>query len=294
MLLLPLALALLLAACTDAPDAEPPAMADAVPVTDALADGYESAFTAILQAVVGEDGLVDYAALGTTHRDAFAAVLDTIAAYDPAALTTDAQKKAFLLNAYNARMLENILGAPEVDHIADDGRFEAFFQTPVRVAGLDMTLNQLENGVLRLKDEVDGQPLPEALKALRPGALDPRLHVGLNCAAVSCPPLPREAFTAERLDAQLDAALAAFADDARFASVNGTAVTLTSLLDWFGEDFDVSGRAAGDYFLAVMSPERPGYATIRPILEGKNAAALRAHVAEGNAAFAYDWTVNRQ
>jgi hypothetical protein len=141
---------------------------------------------------------------------------------------------------------------------------------------------------------VDGAPLPEGLRALRPSALEPRLHVGLNCAAVSCPRLRREAFTPGRLDAQLDAALADFVNEPRFADVDGGTVTLTSILDWFGEDFDASGRTAGDYFLAAMSPSRPGYATIRPILEGRAIAALRAYVAAASdVSFFYDWTVNR-
>src|SRR5690606_831996 len=161
---------------------------------------------------------------------------------------------------------------PEVDHIEEDDRFGDFFRTPVRVAGLDVTLNQIENGVLRHHDVVDGQPLPEALRALRPSAFDPRVHVGLNCAAVSCPPPRREAFTPEAVDAQLDAALADFVDGPRFARVDGGAVVLTTILDWYGEDFDApgsgsgagSGRPAGDFFLAAMSPSRPGYAVLRP------------------------------
>ena len=132
------------------------------------------------------------------------------------------------------------------------------------------------------------------LSALQVRALDPRIHVGLNCAAVSCPRLRREAFTPDRVDEQLDDALADFANDARFADVDGNTVAFTTLLDWFGEDFDASGQPAGDFFLAAMSPSRPGYATIRPILEGRDAVALRTHVfATPGLSFVYDWTVNR-
>lgn len=290
MLLSPLALALLLAACTVAPDAGP--AGPALP-PDPAAD-YEAALTEILQAVVSESGLVDYGRLGGDLAGDFAAVLAAVEGFDAATLMTDAEKRAFYLNAYNVRMLKNVLDAPEVDDVAEDARFEAFFQTPLRIAGFNMTLNQLENGVLRLQDTVDGQTLPEGLRALRPSTLDPRIHVGLNCAAVSCPRLRREAFTPEALEAQLAGALAEFANEARFAAVDGEAVTLTSLLDWFGEDFDASGQPAGDFFLAAMSPERPGYATIQPILAGRAAAALRAYVAaEPDVAFFYDWTVNR-
>lgn len=285
-----LSLALLLAACTVAPDAGPAAPDPVDPAGD-----YEAALTALLEDVVSADGLVDYGRLAGARADDFAAVLAAVEQFDAAALTTDAEKLAFFLNAYNVRMLKNILDAPEVENIETDDRFGAFFRTPFRVAGFDMTLNQIENGILRLQDSVDGQPLPEGLRALRPSALDPRLHVGLNCAAVSCPRLRREAFTPERVDEQLDAALSDFADDDRFATVDGSTITLTTLLDWFGEDFDASGQPVGDFFLAAMSPSRPGYATLRPILEGRDAVALRTYVlGTPGVSFVYDWTVNRQ
>ncbi|NNF58559.1 MAG: DUF547 domain-containing protein [Rhodothermaceae bacterium] len=280
----------LVAACTVAPDAGPaPEASPAAPAAD-----YEATLTRILTAVVTTDGLVDYDRLAADLQAEFDSVKAAVAQRNPVTLATDAQKLAFFLNAYNVWMLDNILGAPAVTNIAADNRFEAFFQTPFRVAGFNMTLNQLENGVLRFEDVVDGLVLPEGLQALRPSALDPRIHVGLNCAALSCPKLRREAFTPARVDAQLDAALADFANDDRLAAVDGSAVTLSSLLDWFGADFDASGMPTGDYFLAAMSPSRPDFATIQPILDGRDAAALRAFVeANADVQFGYDWTVNR-
>lgn len=281
---------LLLAACTVAPDAGPPAG----PPPAAPAPDYEATFTRVLQAVVTEGGLVRYDRLATDFQADFDSVRVAIEQRDPATLTSDAEKLAFFLNAYNVWMLDNILGAPEVTNIEQDGRFEDFFQTPFRIAGLNMTLNQLENGILRLQDTVDGQPLPEGLRALRPTALDPRIHVGLNCAAVSCPRLRREAFTPETVDAQLAEARRQFADETRFADVDGAEIVFSSLLDWFGEDFEVGGEALGDYWLAVMSPSRPGYTSLQPLLEGRSADALRAVVAgEPTLQYGYDWTVNR-
>lgn len=279
-----LSLALLLAACTVAPDAGPEAPDPVDPAGD-----YEAVLSALLEDVVSADGLVDYGRLAGARADDFAAVLAAVEQFDAAALTTDAEKLAFFLNAYNVRMLKNILDAPEVENIETDDRFGVFFRTPFRVAGFDMTLNQIENGILRLQDSVDGQPLPDGLRALRPSALDPRLHVGLNCAAVSCPRLRREAFTPERVDEQLDAALSDFADDDRFATVDGSTITLTTLLDWFGEDFDRPGQPAGDYLLAFMSPDRPGYAALRRLLSGRTAAEIRALP---GVRFDYDWSVN--
>lgn len=289
MILLPI-LALLLAACTVAPDAGPPP--DGPPAAPAA--DYEATLTHILQAVVTPGGLVDYALLGSGFQAEFDSVLAAVEQFDPARLSSDADKLAFFMNAYNVRMLKNILDSPGVNNIETEGLFEEFFQTPFRVAGLNMTLNQLENGILRMKNTVDGLELPPGLVALRPSELDPRIHVGLNCAAVSCPRLRDGAFRAGAVSAQLEIALAEFADSPRLANTNGAELSISSLIDWFGEDFDATGVPVGDYFLAVMSPSRPGYETIRGVFEGNDTDEIRAIVAaEQSSVFAYDWTVNR-
>ncbi len=287
---LPLVLALTLAACTVAPDAGPPPDAPAVPP----AADYEATLTRIVQAVVTPGGLVDYVRLSAEFQAEFDSVLAAVEQFDPARLSSDAEKLAFFMNAYNVRMLKNILDAPGLNNIETEGRFDDFFSTPFRVAGFNMTLNQLENGILRLKDSVDGQFLPPGLVAVRPSELDPRIHMGLNCAAVSCPKLRQEAFRVAIVSSQLDAALSDFADSPKLASVNGAEVTISSLVNWFGEDFDSTGVPVGDYFLAVMSPSRPGFGTIESIFKGRDAQGIRDLVdSEPTFQFAYDWTVNR-
>lgn len=285
-----LALTLMLAACTVAPDAGPPPEDQPVPP----AADYEATLTRILQAVVTPGGLVDYGLLSSGFQAEFDSTLAAVEQFNPAVLTSDVEKLSFFMNAYNVQMLKNILDTPGVSNIETEGRFEEFFQTSFRVAGLNMTLNQLENGILRMKDTVDGQPLPEGLTAMRPSELDPRIHVGLNCAAVSCPRLRDESFSANTVSAQLDEALSEFADSPKLANVDGASLTISSLIDWFGEDFDGTGIPVGDYFLAVMSASRPGFGTIQSVFEGNDAAGIRAVVAgEQQFSFAYDWTVNR-
>lgn len=257
----------------------------------AAAQGYEAALTRVLRAVVADDGRVDYRALATTHRGVFDGVRASIESYDAGRLTTDRAKRAFLMNAYNVHVLARVLVHPRATNLERDGLFEAFFRTPVRVAGRTMTLNQLENGVLRRQDEVDGRPVPPELGALRPARLDPRIHVGLNCAAVSCPPLRQTAFTAANVDAELDAAFAAWVNSPRLATVEGRRVALSRLLDWYGEDWEREGRPLGDVLLASMSPRRAHYAALRALVAGHTLAALRAR---DDVRFAYDWTVNRR
>ncbi len=266
------------------PDGPPPA----------AAVDYEATLTRILDAVVTAGGLVDYALLRSGFQAEFDSVLAAVEQFDPTQLSSDADKLAFFLNAYNVRMLKNILDAPGVNNIETEGQFEPFFQTPFRVAGFNMTLNQLENGILRMQATVDGALVPAGLVALRPSELDPRIHVGLNCGAVSCPRLRDEAFRAAVVSNQLETALLEFADSPKLANVNGAEVAISSLIDWFGEDFDGTGVPVGNYFLEVMSPSRSGFATIQTIFEGRDTAGIRAVVlGEPGFQFAYDWTVNR-
>ena len=260
--------------------AAPPAAAQA---------SVEAPLDRVLAAVVGADGRVDYALLARRHADDLDAALAAVAATDPAALRTDDQKTAFLLNAYNAAVLQRVLQTGATDLERQD-LFARFFETPVRVAGGAATLNQIEHGALRRQDRVDGTATPRALRALRPRTVDPRVHVGLNCAAVSCPPLPRRAFRAATLDRDLDRAWRAFAASPRAARVEGGRVVLSSIFDWFAADFEAPRRPLGDALAAAFAG-RPDAARLRRAVAGKTAAALRA---DRGVRFAYDWTVNRR
>lgn len=236
-----------------------------------------------LSAAVRPDGRVDYGALAA-DRSALDAALAAIAAQDPAALRSDAQKTAFLVNAYNAHVLDRVL-AHRARHLEREGLFAEFFETPVRVAGVSVTLNQVEHGALRQQGRVDGRAVPATLRALRPRRLDPRVHAALNCAAVSCPPLRARAYRAATLDRDLGRQYAAFLDSDRAVRVEDGAVVLSSVFDWFAPDFEARGPL-GDVLLADMAPRRA--AALRPRLAGRSAADFRRA-----RAFAYDWTVNR-
>ena len=58
-------------------------------------------------------------------------------------------------------------------------------------------------------------------RILRPVFTDARVHFGLNCASVSCPPLALEPYRADTLDAALDAAARRFLASAEGVVVDG-------------------------------------------------------------------------
>ena len=248
----------------------------------------EAPLDRVLAGVVGSDGRVDYDRLARRHRADLDAALAAVASQDPSALRSDVQKTAFLINAYNAHVLARVLANPRARNLESQDLFDDFFERPVRVAGRSMTLNQLEHGVLRRQASVDGAGVPRALRALRPGRLDYRIHAALNCAAVSCPPLQRRAWRAGTLDRDLDRAFSAFAASPRAARLDGRTLVVSSLFDWFAADFEAGGRTVGDVILSAAGGRQDA---LRGRLAGESAAELRR---DRRARFAYDWTVNRR
>jgi hypothetical protein len=88
---------------------------------------------------------------------------------------------------------------PELESIKDLG---SVFSSPWKkkffsLLGQERSLDDIEHGMIRA-----------------PGAFDdPRIHAGVVCASIGCPMLRPEAFTPEKLDAQLDDGMKRFLAD---------------------------------------------------------------------------------
>ena len=134
------------------------------------------------------------------------------------------ERKAFLINAYNAFTAEKILTRwPQIRSIWDFGRI---FGNPFRddfftLLGKKATLDGIEHGMLRA-----------------PGAYDdPRIHYAVNCASIGCPMLREEAYVASRLDAQLDEQATRFLSDRSRNRFRDGRLEVSRIFDWFKEDF---------------------------------------------------------
>ena len=130
---------------------------------------------------------------------------------------------AFLINLYNASTLQLIVDHYPVSSIKKirHGFKGPWDQPVVPMFGKMITLNTLEH------------------KIIRPTYHEPLTHMALVCAAKGCPILRSEAYTADRLDAQL-------ADQARryLATPAGLVVdrekgtaSISSIFKWYGKDF---------------------------------------------------------
>lgn len=185
-------------------------------------------FDALLKRYVDDSGRVDYrgwkgSADSVAALDAY---LASLSAGDPSR-TTKAAQVAFWVNAYNAVTIRGILREYPTssirNHTAAVWGYNIWKDLLLRVGGGAPSLNDIEHQTLR--------PLG-----------DPRIHFALVCASVGCPKLRNEAYTPQRLEEQLeDNARHFFAQRQNFvADPVARTIGLSSILDWYGEDFGKS------------------------------------------------------
>ncbi|MFQ5512028.1 MAG: DUF547 domain-containing protein [Candidatus Krumholzibacteriia bacterium] len=199
-----------------------------------------AAYEEVLSAYVDGEGLVDYAKLKTHRRkiDEFVGYLARVDARAYAAWD-ESEKIAFWINAYNALTLRAV-----VDHYPIE---------PSKVKSLvypKQSIRQIAGVWEVLKFTVMGKPLSLndiEHEVLRGKFDEPRIHVALVCASIGCPPLLREAFRGPDLDGQLDGQARRFlAIERNFQIDRGRGVVhLSSIFDWFGEDFAGFGKRMG-------------------------------------------------
>lgn len=178
-----------------------------------------SAWGAVLAAAARPAaGAVDYGAVPRAQLDAYVAAV----AAAPLDQLPAPEQEALLINAYNALTVQLIVSQParpaSIRDLHDPWKARRW-----TVGGHAVSLDDLEHGLLR--------PLFQ----------DPRLHFALNCASVGCPPLQAEPYAPATLDAQLDAATRQTLAQDRWLRVEGGALHVTKLLDWYGGDFTREG-----------------------------------------------------
>lgn len=177
---------------------------------------------------------VDYPALQKDPE--YARTIRALEAFPPTALKSREQKLAFWINTYNIMAVKMVLDHYPVNSIKDaGGLFSSVWKKDVgKVGGKTVTLNEIEHEILR--------PMG-----------DPRIHVAIVCASVSCPDLRPEAYTVEALDRQLDDQMRLFlANPSKGLTVDGGDVAVSSIFKWFAEDFESRGGVPG--FLTPYAP----------------------------------------
>lgn len=64
------------------------------------------------------------------------------------------------------------------------------------------------------------------------------MHAAVNCASIGCPALRPEAFTAAKLEAQLDDGMLRFLGDRTRNRVKNGTLEVNPIFKWFREDFE--------------------------------------------------------
>lgn len=191
-----------------------------------------SDYAYILRTYVDNLGLVSYKELKADRKrlDAFT---EAVGKLDPNVYEkwSDKEKTAFLINAYNALTLKLI-----IDHYPIQWSFAKSLIYPREsIRQIDGAWDKIEFPFMRGKIALDG--IEHGI--LRKKFNEPRIHMALVCAAISCPYLRTEPYTAEKLDEQLDDQSKRFVSHPfqfRIVRTNNR-VYLSAIFKWYGEDF---------------------------------------------------------
>jgi hypothetical protein len=241
-----------------------------------------AAFDEVLDAYV-RDGLVYYRALRAerSRLDSYLSALERLPRGLVDAWPRDA-RVALWLNAYNAIVLRTVIDRyPIRGRSAEYPRNSirqipgAFDRTAHSVAGRSVTLDQIERDLLL--------PLE-----------DPRVILALGRGSVGGGRLRSEAFTPDRLEAQLQGVAAEFPTREELLRIDAAAgtVSVTPLLSWREAAFASAYAGRADERFAARSPlERALVAFMTPhLLPGERDFVMKN---EFRTVFhEYDWRLN--
>lgn len=191
---------------------------------------------------------------GLQNDQLFDEVIQLIASYPVKNLSNREERLAFYINAYNILAIKQIIDNWPVKSIKQVGSlFTQVWDKPAGlVSGQTFTLRNLEDRVIRKYKE-------------------PRIHFAINCAAVSCPNLRKEPYTAKKLNQQLDEQTRTFLNDPYKGAKRGRSrVHVSKIFKWFANDFKPAGGTAN--FIYQYRPEFKG-------------SSIRANIK-------YNWGVN--
>ncbi len=173
----------------------------------------------LLKKYVNEKGFVDYKGFKNDQAK-LDAYLVKLSKFEPSDDWSVQELLAYYINIYNAATIQLIVKNYPTKSIKD-------LKSPwtkgfVKIGNKELSLGAIENGVLRKMDE-------------------PRIHFAINCASISCPKLMNEAYTAAKINEQLDAAAKEFINgDKNEISENNP--KLSKIFDFYTGDFKVNGK----------------------------------------------------
>ena len=193
-------------------------------------------YQALLDKYVGQNGKVDYGKWKDSDADvrALDGYLSTLTYATPDSrpdlFKTQSDKLSYWINLFNAVVLREIIRRwplESVTKVKINGstivrqRKGFFYDLKFVVGGQELNLYDLENKILRAQFQ------------------DARVHFAISCGSTSCALLRKDAFDADKLDAQLENASTQFVNDGRNVVVDDAKrqVVMSKIFQWYEPDF---------------------------------------------------------
>ena len=177
----------------------------------------------LLQKHVDRKGWVDYKGF-TRDSHQLNKYLQSLEKNAPNSKWSRNETMAFWINAYNAYTIQLVIRHPAIRSMQDIQKiypsYKSAWDIPfIRCSGKKLDLNTLEHELLRKRFQ------------------DPRIHMALVCAAVSCPALLNKAYKASTLEKQLHQVTRNFLRDTTKNQVMAAHWKLSSIFEWYAADF---------------------------------------------------------
>lgn len=177
-----------------------------------------------------KDDQVDYKGF-IANKDKFEDYLKLLSKHAPDEdKWSENERLAYWINAYNAFTIKLIIDNYPVGSIKD---LHPTIYIPLvntvwnkkffKIGGVEMNLDEIEHEILRKEFN------------------EPRIHFAINCASFSCPPLRNEAFTADKIDKQLNEQAVRFVNDYERNKIKTDEVKISKIFSWFTKDFTKDG-----------------------------------------------------
>lgn len=130
-------------------------------------------------------------------------------------------KLSWLINLYNTYTIKLILDNYPIKSIRKIT--SPWDKKIVPLFGKKVSLNYIEHSIIRKEFK------------------EPRIHFALVCAAISCPPIRTEAYTANNLEIQLLDQEKIFLNNKDKNFIKENTLYLSKIFKWYGDDFNIHG-----------------------------------------------------
>lgn len=185
---------------------------------------------------------VPYANISETDKDRLDQYIDDLTNVKVRKLTRNEQLP-YWVNLYNALTIKVVLDHYPVDSIKDISISPGFFSIGpwgkklVEVEGKPLSLDDIEHRILR------------------PIWQDPRIHYAVNCASIGCPNLASMAYTAQNVNTLMDQGAREYVNHPRGMTITPSGLFVSSIYDWFIEDFDDTEQGVIQHLMEYAKPE---------------------------------------